>query len=137
MKKLLQISSWLAIIAGITMVAGGTWAMSFTYRNITQEKIVTPADASIPSTPVRGPFTLKSQADVIRHHTLETTEGKTYAEMPRDDKNRPLWITATTLTTALNLAIISYIFSGFIILFGLISIWTGIVFFSLGKRQNF
>ena len=136
MKKLLKISSWLAIVAGMLMIVGGVWAICFTYRNITQEKIVTPADPSIPHTPVRGPFTLKSQADIIRHHVLKTTDGRTYAEMSRTDENRPLWVTATTLTTALNLGIITYVFSGFILLFGLISVWTGVVFHLLSKMKN-
>ncbi len=136
MKKILRVSSLLAIIAGVVMVVGGLWAICFTYRNITQEKIITPADASIPNAPVRGPFTLKSQADIIRHHVLGMTGGKTYAEMSRDDVNRSLWVTATTLTTALNLGIITYVFSGFIVLFGLISVWTGIVFHFLAKHHS-
>lgn len=134
MKKLLKFSSFLAILVGIIMIVGGIWAICFTYQNVTQEKIVTPSDASIPDASVRGPFTLKSQADIIRDHTLETTNGLTYAEMSRTDENRPLWITATTLTTALNLGIITYVFSGLILLFGLISVWTGIIFFYLQKR---
>lgn len=134
MKKLLRLSSFLAILVGIIMIVGGIWAICFTYQNITQEKITTPSDASIPGTLVRGPFTLKSQADIIRDHTLETTNGLTYAQMSRTDENRPLWITATTLTTALNLGIITYVFSGLILLFGIISVWTGIIFFYLQKR---
>ena len=134
MKKLLRISSLLAVLVGIIMVVGGIWAICFTYQNIAQEKIVTPDDASIPSTPVRGPFTLKSQADIIRNHVLETTKGLSYAEMPRTDENRPLWITATTLTTALNLGIITYLFSALVLLFGLVSIWNGIIFYFLRKR---
>ena len=137
MKKLLKVSSALAIIAGIVMVVGSLWSITFIYKNITQEKIVTPADASIPEKPVRGPFTLKAQADIIREHTLKTTDGKTYAEMSREDANRPLWITATTLTTALNLGILTYVLSGLILLFGCISIWTGIVFYALGRHGNF
>lgn len=135
MKKTLTISSVLAIVAGIILIVGGVWGICFTYRNIAQEHIVTPADATIPETPVRGPFTLKAQADIIRHHVLETTGGKTYAEMPREDANRPLWITATTLTTALNLGILTYVFSGLIILLGLISVWTGFVFRALARRE--
>lgn len=157
MKKLLKISSYLAIIAGIVLVVGGVWGICFTYQNIAQEKIVTPTDASIPERPVRGPFTLKAQADIIRAHTLKITGGKTYAEMPRqvqklDTNNQPvldqdgkpvmventarnIWITATTLTTALNLGILTYVFSGLILLFGLISIWTGMVFYFLGRKS--
>lgn len=134
MKKLLKISAVLAVVVGVSMIIGGSWAIYFTYRNITQEKIITPADASIPNAPVSGPFTLKSQADIIRHHTLKTTGGRTYAEMPRDDKDRPMWITATTLTTALNLGIITYLFSGLMVLFGLVSVWTGIIFYSIRNK---
>lgn len=157
MKKLLKFSSILAILAGILMVGGGLWGISFTHKNIAQEKIVTPEDASIPGVPLSGPMTLKAQADIIRKHTLETTGGLTYAEMPRmiakvDADNKPvldmqgqpvmvpntardLWITATTLTTALHLAILTYVFSCLILLFGLISIWTGLIFAKLSRRE--
>ncbi len=155
MKKLLYKTSWLAILAGIIMVIMGIWGICFTYTNVAREKITTPDDASIPGVPVRGPFTLKSQADIIREHTLKATGGKTYAEMPRqvqklDDAGNPvlgndgkpvmiansardMWVTATTLTTALHLGIVTYAFSGLVLLLGLISIWTGIVFCKLGK----
>ena len=159
MKKLPRMSSVLAIVAGIVLVVGGIWGIFFTYKNIAQEKIITPADASIPEKPVLGPLTLTAQADIIRHHTLTTTGGKTFAEMPRQivklDANgqpvldadgkpvmtanttRDIWITATTLTTALNLGILTYVFSGLILLLGFISIWTGIVFYALSRRDKF
>ncbi len=156
MKKLLRVSSVLAIVAGIILVVGGIWGICFTYQNVARENITTPDDASIPGVPVRGPLTLKSQADIIRTHVLETTDGKTYSEMPRqipkldqngkpvlDAKNQPVmvandarttWVTATTLTTALNLGIVTYVFSVLVLLFGLISIWTGVVFGALSKK---
>ena len=158
MKKLLKLSAFLAIFTGVVLVSGGIWAICFTYTNVSRENIVTPADASIPNKPLRGPMSLKAQADVIREHTLKSTGGKTYAEMPRQieklDENgapvvgadgkivmipntaRDIWITATTLMTALNLGIITYAFSGFVILFGLISIWTGLVFWVLNKKYS-
>lgn len=156
MKKLLKVSSYFAIVAGIVLVMGGVWGLCFTYKNVVQENIVTPDDASRPRMAVRGPLTLKSQADIIRYHTLNTTLGKTYAEMPRQiekvdesgktilDKDgnpvmianeaRNIWITATTLTTALHLGIVTYIFSGLIVLFGFVSIWTGVVFYYLSRK---
>lgn len=134
MKKLLITSSALAIGVGIILVIGGVWALLFTYQNVRQENIITPDDASIPNTLVQGPLTLKSQADVIRKHTLDATGGKTYAEMSRQDENRSMWVTATTLITALNLGIVTYLFSGLITLLGAISIWTGIVFAALSRK---
>ncbi len=156
MKKLLKVSSVLAVLAGIVLFVGGVWGITFTYQNISREKIVTAPDSAIPNVPLGGPMTLKAQADIIRHHTLSATGGKTYAEMPRQiaqvdasgkpvlDKDgkpvminnttRDMWVTATTLTTALNLGILTYVFSGLIILLGLISFWTGMVFGALSKK---
>lgn len=156
MKKILGFTSVLAIVAGTIMIAGGLWGIIFTYNNVAREKITTPDDASIPGTPVRGPLTLHSQAEIIREHVLHTTDGKMYSEMPQKiakldqagnailDENgepvmvpndaRSIWITATTLITALHLGIITYVFSGLIVLLGLISIWTGIIFHILKKR---
>lgn len=150
-------SSTLAIVAGVVMIVGGVWGIFFTYSNVARENITTPDDASIPGAPVRGPFTLKSQADIIRTHQLKTTGGKTFSEMPRQipkldasgnpvlDENgvavmvpndaRNTWITVTALTTALNLGIITYAFSGLILFLGLISIWTGMTFRALAKRR--
>lgn len=135
MKKLLFVSSLLALTAGVILIIGGLWGIYFTHKNITQEKIITPKDATIPEQPVRGPFTLKSQADIIRDHVLKTTGGKTYAEMPREDVNRDLWIIATTLITALNLGILTYVFSGLVFLLGCISICTGLIFYSLSRKK--
>lgn len=156
MKKILKLSSILALLTGIVLIVGGIWGISFTYKNIAQEKIVTPEDASIPNTQVRGPLTLKSQADIIRYHMLGMSGDKTYAEMPRqvpklngdgspavdasgsavmiNNASRDLWVTATTLTTAINLGIVTYVFSGLVLLLGLISVWTGLVFWMLRKK---
>ena len=157
MKTLFKTSAVLATVAGLILVLGGVWGVYFTYQNIVAEKIVTPEDASLPGEMVRGPLTLKSQADIIRHHTLNMTGGKTYAEMPRmiekldasgvavvDAEGKPvmvpndarnMWITATTLTTALHLGILTYGFSAIVILLGLISLWNGFIFCKLAKRE--
>ena len=158
MKKLLIASSVLAVLAGIVLVAGGIWGIYFTYKNVANEQIVTPKDSAVPERPVRGPLTLKAQADIIREHTLKMTDGKTFSEMPRqipklDDNGNPvldtegnpvmvantardIWITATTLITALHLGILTYVFSGMILLLGLISMWTGVVFYALSRERQ-
>lgn len=156
MKKIFLASSFLAIIAGLVLVSGGIWGISFTYTNVAMENITTPDDASIPGVPVRGPFTLKTQADIIRKHTLRMTEGKTFAEMPqqipkidadgkpivgKDGKlamtaniARDIWITATTLITALNFGILAYAFSAVAFLLGLFFVWIGVIFYALRRK---
>ena len=157
MKKLLISSSVLAIAAGIVLAAGGIWGIYFTYTNVVNERIVTPKDSAIPEKPVRGLLTLRAQADIIREHTLNMPHGKTFAEMPRqiakvDENGKPvldtdgkpvmtantardIWITATTLITALRLGVFAYVFSAMVLLFGLISIWTGNVFYALSRER--
>lgn len=156
-KKLIASVSILVLIAGILLVAAGTWGIVYTYVNVAREKIVAPEDAAFPEKPVRGPFTLKAQADIIRFHMLRTTGGKTFAEMPRqipkvDENGKPvldlsgkavmtantardLWITATTLTTALNLALISYAVSALAVFLGIIFILIGILFYAVYARR--
>lgn len=150
MKKLLSISSWIVMIIGVVSVCAGAWGIWFTYQNVVREKIVTPTDALIPEQPVRGPLTLKAQTEIIREHTLKTTGGKTFAEMPRqiekiseDGKStmvpnaaRDIWITATTLTTALNLAILAYAFSGLLIVFGGLFFGVGLLLFTINKVKK-
>lgn len=157
-KKILRISSIVALWTGIILICAGIWGMCFTYRSISQEAIVTPADASIPGRPVRGPLTLKSQADILREHALKMTGGKTYSQMARqiqksDESGQPIfdaegkpvmtantardiWVTVTSLTTALNLGILTYVFSGLVILLGFVSVWTSVVFMALSRREK-
>ncbi len=158
MKKLLMLSSALAVFTGVVLAAGGVWGVYFTYKNVASEKIVTPKDSSIPEKPVRGPLTLKAQADIIRKHTLKITGGQTFAEMPRqipkvdengnplldaedkpvmtENSSRDIWITATTLRTALHLGILSYVLSGMSLVLGCMLIWTGVVFYALNRELN-
>lgn len=137
MKKHISIWSSVVLVVGVLMIIGGFSGVCFTYKSVARENIVTPADATIPETPVRGPLTLKAQADIIRHHTLESTEGKTFAEMSRDNPARNTWVTATTLMTALNLGILGYAFSGLLILIGGVFLYTGILFRALNRKGTF
>lgn len=156
MKKLIKFSSIFFIIISVLMVLGGAFGIIFTYKNINQEMIVTPEDASLPNKKVSGPMTIKSEIDIIRHHTLLITSQKTFAQMDRfvqkkdsfgnvvlDSSGKPemvensarnIWITATTLITALSLAIISYAFFIFVILCGFIFFLIGIILRFLEKR---
>lgn len=156
MKKALSVSLLLAIITGFVLIGSGVWGLAFTYKNVAMENITTPDDASIPNVPVRGPLTLKAQVDIIRFHTLRMTEGKTFSEMPQqipklDENGQPIlgedgkptmiantarniWITATTLITALNLGIIAYAFAGLTLLLGLVLVLAGIISYVLSRK---
>lgn len=127
--RLLTTMAVLMLVLGVGSVLGGGAGAVYTYNQAADQNVTTTDDAPIPETPVRGPFTMWAQADIINTHQLENTEGLYYAEMPREipqldeagdpvmneageqamipNPTRATWITATGLVTALNLGILA------------------------------
>lgn len=155
--------SWLLLLAGILAIAvgfgsmaGGVFGAWFTWDQAVTQDVTTPGDATIPTTPVRGPFTMWSQIDIITHHQLAATDGLYFAQMPRmipqlDEAGQPVlneagepvmipnaarasWFNATTLTTALSLGIVSYALSAMAFAVGLTLVFVGFVFLHIRKR---
>jgi len=156
MDKKLFVAAIIFIAAGICMMIGGIGGITYTYKSISAENITTASDASIPSTQVRGPFTIKAQADVIRMHTMTRTGGLTFAQMPRtipkldeaknpvlDAEGKPVmvpnelragaWMPALTLMTSLHLAFVTYAFSLLSLVLGFLFVINGYVFLCLRK----
>ncbi len=155
--RMLLIASLVAFVIGLGSIGGGVAGAVYTYNQAATENVVTPDDASISEADVRGPLTMKAQVDIIRDHTLERTGGLYYAEMPRSverldengnvvlDENgepvmvpnsaRDIWLTATNLTTALNLGIMAYALAAFAVVVGLALVVNGAVFLSLRKSS--
>ncbi len=103
------------IAAGAYMVIEGRDAKNEVRDAILRENITTSQDASIPNVPVDDAATARAQADVIEKHVSELTGGKTYAELPRDDPNRPVVLNSVTLRTALNEAVMGFKVSDLVI----------------------
>ena len=152
----LLIAAILSLAVGLGSVAGGVFGAWYTWDQAVAQDVTTPDDAVIPETPVRGPFTMWAQSDIITHHQLDNTGGLYYAQMERDvpmvdengaavlDENgeqvmvpneaRASWIPATTLTTALGLGMVAYALAAFAVVIGLTLMFTGYVFLYIRKR---
>ena len=152
----LLLAGILALVVGFGSTAGGIFGAWYTWDQAVAQNVVTPDDAAIPETPVRGPFTMWAQADIITQHQLEGTEGLYYSEMDRTvpliDENseavldetgeavmvpneaRASWLTATTLTTALSLGVLSYALAAFAIVVGITLIVVGFVFLQIRRK---
>ena len=107
--KLILKWGWLgAIVFGVTLVSAGLYmvrearlAHDDVRDALASERIVTAEDAGIPLASVTGPAEARAQADIIQAHVMKITEGKTFAELARDDPRRATYLQAITLRTAL------------------------------------
>ena len=157
MPKLLSIGGYLAsavlIVLGIAVIVVGVVGRSYVQDQVANEKIVgsddmTPEgiqpgieeaglqDVSAPSCSVAGEEVdtgkeAKCFADYMRIHTLESTGGKTYAEMPQDSPEREIWVTETALTTALYTSYFAENVALFSIIVGIVMLLVGIGFIVL------
>ena len=153
---LLLTAAILALVVGFGALAGGGFGAWYTWDQAVAQDVTTPDDAVIPETPVRGPFTMWAQADIITHHQLDNSGDLYYSQMPREipqvdengaavlDENgeqvmvpneaRASWMGATTLTTALGLGIVAYALSAFAVVIGLTLMVIGYVFLQIRKK---
>src|SRR3990172_5318593 len=113
------------IIAGAYMVSQGLSAKDQVHDTLVAERITTSEDASITKAPVDDTATAQAQSDVIKTHVMETTEGKTYSEMDREDPLRATYLNSVSLRTALNLAVMGFRLSDLVIGMGAFIIVVG------------
>jgi len=71
---------------------------------MTYEGARAPEGVEIPEVVIDTAMEAYYQAQVIRSHTLKITEGKTYADLDREDPGRALYITSLTLQNRLYMA---------------------------------
>lgn len=84
----------------------GTWTL--VSSTLAEQEIVTPDDACLPGRTVTGPFTAYCQADIIQKHTLNITDGLTYAQLDRDDPRRETAMNSSFLQTSLFTSIVAF-----------------------------
>ena len=108
MATIRSIASIAAIVLGVLMIvgAGATWFM--VSDMLGDQNIVTPEDACLPDSEVDGPFTAYCQAQIIQEHTLESTDGMTYAELERDDPRRDIAMNSSFLQASLFTSVLAF-----------------------------
>jgi len=133
--KAVRLIGILAILAGAVMIiAGGvTWV---TVRGqLVAEDIVIPADAmAFQGNIVNGPIDAYVQADIIRHHALTASSGKTYAELGREDPVRATVMDASFLRTSLFSSVIAFGVAAFAAGVGLLMILMGWALLKLAPK---
>ncbi len=105
MRKAASIAS---IIIGVLLVIGGVATWVVVADTLSDQQITTSDDACLPGRTVADPFTAYCQAKVIETHTLESTGGKYYAELDREDPLREIALTSSFLQASLFTSILAF-----------------------------
>src|SRR5262245_15686299 len=152
-------ASVVLIAFGIGAIYMGIDGRSMVRSDLAREQIVGTDDSTIPGQKVDTGSEARAFAAVMRKHTLEATEGQTYAQMGRyldangkatnDEKAaainketgkpvenglRSMWVNETALTTALNTAYFAESVATFAIVMGVALLLAGIGFGVLSLR---
>ncbi len=124
----MRTAAWIsAVVLGALMVVGGvvTWAVVST--TLADQRITVADDADcLAGDDVNGPFSAYCQAKVIDKHTLEITEGKTYAELDREDPLRDTAMNSAFLQASLFTSVLAFGVSAMAIAMGLLFILIGL-----------
>jgi hypothetical protein len=106
---LVRLLGLITIIFGAVFLVSGavTWAAVAT--NLEAENIVVAEDAAhFAGGTVDTPWEAYAQADIINHHALEATGGKTYAELDREDPLRATAMNASFLRASLFTSVVAF-----------------------------
>lgn len=126
-----------SVLLGVVLILGGltTWIM--VSRELAAQKITVSEDAGcLAGDLVDGPFSAYCEAEVIEKHALESTGGKTYAELGRDDPLRQVAATASYLRASLYTSVVAFGVAGMAILMGVVFIMIGLGIRDVAERTS-
>ena len=121
---------WIALItavAGVVLIVAGITTWGVVQNQLGDEKITVSDDAArFAGEPVDGPLTAYQQAEVIEKHAREAAEGKTYAQLEREDPRRETVMTGSFLRASLFVSVLSFGVSAMAIGLGVVLVLVGV-----------
>jgi len=126
--KSLRVLSLLVMIAGVLLIAAGAITWFVVADQLGDEHIVVSDDADhFAGSDVQDPLTAYAQANTIKKHALEASDGKTYAQLAQDDPVRQTVMTASFLRASLFTSVVSFGVAVFAAAMGVLMIVVGYV----------
>ena len=127
--------SYVVMIIGAIMVIAGAVTYGQVSSTLADERIAVADDAScLAGQSVAGPFAAYCQAQIIAHHALTATGGKTYAELGRDDPLRQTAMTGSFLRASLFTSVVAFGVAFMAIGIGIVFILIGVAILNLAGR---
>lgn len=116
----------ITMILGLVFVIAGIGTWAGVSSKLAAEKITVSGDAyMMAGAPVVDPISAFVQADMINHHALDSTNGKTYAELAKDDPLRATAMNGSFLRASLFTSVIAFGVALFAFGVGVLSILIG------------
>ena len=124
--KTVRVLGLLTIIAGIIFIIAGGVTWGAVASNLAAEKITVSDDAqAFGGQLVDTPWEAWFQADIINTHALESSGGKTYAELDRDDPARATMMDASFLRASLFTSVVAFGVAALVVGIGVVFILIG------------
>lgn len=124
--KVVRLIGLISLIAGLVLIIAGASTWLVVRSHLVDERITVAADASsFAGASVDGPLQAYAQADIINHHALKASGGKTYAELAKDDPVRATVMNGSFLRASLFTSVIAFGVSAFAIGVGLLFLLIG------------
>ena len=123
--RFVRIAGLVTIIVGGVMLIAGAVTWGAVSSHLTAENITVSEDAAaFGGQTVNTPWEAYAQAEIINHHALEATGGKTYAELDKEDPLRAVAINGSFLRASLFTSVVAFgvaaLVMGLGLVFGLI-----------------
>jgi hypothetical protein len=127
--------SYVVMAIGAIMVIAGAVTYGQVSSTLAAERITVADDANcLAGQTVAGPFAAYCQADIIAHHALEATNGKTYAELDREDPLRTVAMNGSFLRASLFTSVLAFGVAFMAIGVGIVFILVGVAILNLAGR---
>jgi hypothetical protein len=133
--KAARVIGIVSAIAGVLLVIAGGVTWGLVSSHLADENITVSEDATFGGQQVTSPWTAFSQADIINHHALELTDGKTYAELDREDPLRDTAMNASFLRASLFTSVVAFGVAALVMGLGVLFVLVGYALFTLAGRK--
>lgn len=134
MRKTAYISS---VVLGVVLILGGIGTWIVVSNTLADQNITVSDDADcLAGDEVNGPLSAYCQAKVIEKHTLESTNGLTYAELDREDPLREVAMNSAFLQSSLFTSVVAFGVAGMATLMGIVFILIGLGMKDVGEKTG-
>jgi hypothetical protein len=134
--RLIRLLAIVVMVAGAVMVVAGAATWFTVQSQLADERITVSEDASfLAGDEIDGPFSAYAEAQVIEKHALEASEGKTYAELDREDPKRETVMNGSFLRASLFTSVVSFGIAAMAAGIGVLLVLIGYALFLVSRQK--